>query len=396
MSTDTGDRSADRQRPNSVLIAKREERGWRSRKRAARELHVIWRANHGQFGAAPDVESLEKALYRHETGRTQVRDDAYRRLYCLAYEASPHELFGTLDQESVPDDGMFSLRSHKFIAAHLTPAHADALRAKLKFMPVLDQWLRCERVDYASPSVGGQCTLYLWPFGSLIFHLAEDVTMSSLADMAIWRCRSYEDNLSWATEELGKLLPSGPDASYILSTYWMREPAWLGEALDTALRILCIPKTLLERDLDAPDALDRALLVERSLLSQGFTHPGLHPFGIKGISIGYASWSGVVYHPVAEHRCLAEDELVAVELAAQALWTYCTYVNSEVEQGRDPAVPADYGWRFLRGVRSLLINPRPQETEQHRAMRNAILETSGLDTLLSHAIEVLRETEGLR
>jgi hypothetical protein len=116
-------------------------------------------------------------------------------------------------------------------------------------------------------------------------------------------------------------------------------------------------------------------------------------FGVRGISIGYASWSGVVYYPIAEQRCLTEGELVAAELATQALWTYCAYINGEVEHGRDPAVPAGYGWRFLRATRSRLVNPRPQETGQHRSMRAAILETSGITNHLSQAIETLREIE---
>ena len=50
----------------------------------------------------------------------------------------------------------------------------------------------------------------------------------------------------------------------------------------------------------------------------------------------------------------------------------------EVELGADPDVPREFGWRFLRGVRSRLVNERPQETSQHRAMREAIIDTSGL------------------
>ena len=44
-----------------------------------------------------------------------------------------------------------------------------------------------------------------------------------------------------------------------------------------------------------------------------------------------------------------------------------------------------------RGARCRLANPRPQESGQHRSMREAILETSGLAGQLDHAIETLRE-----
>lgn len=387
MSTDKG---TGRLRPNLVLSARRERKGWTSRRRAARELHRLWAAN---FPGPPDIESLEKALYRHETGRTQVRDDAYRKLYCLAYDASPHELFGDLSAEIASGEDNFAVRSHKLITAYIGPELVEQLRQRLTPTKAPGQLLDCERVGYDSPD--GECTLYLWSFGSVVFHLVEELSMPNIATLAVWRYRSYKEHLRWATDELKAVLQVPcPPASYVLSAYWVLQSSWQADELDTALRLLCMPKTLLERDADSPQALDHAMLVERSLLDQGFSHPGLRQFGIAGISIGYASWSGVIYHPLADQRCLSEDELMAVELATQSLWAYCNFINCEVEQGRDPDVPQRFGWRFLRGMRSLLANPRPQEIEQQRSTRNAIIETSGVDTLLTHAIEALRESEG--
>jgi hypothetical protein len=111
-----------------VLIAKREQKAWTSRRRAARELHLIWKTN---FPGAPDIDSLEKALYRHETGRTQVRDEIYRRLYCLAYDATPGELFG---DEEYGDAG---LDSHER-SGRLPDAQQHELISRIDSMP----WLR--------------------------------------------------------------------------------------------------------------------------------------------------------------------------------------------------------------------------------------------------------------
>ncbi len=80
----------------------------------------------------------------------------------------------------------------------------------------------------------------------------------------------------------------------------------------------------------------------------------------------------------------------------QAAWSYCNFIRSEVERSRDPVVPAEYGWRFVRGLRSRLTAERPQETSQHRSMREAIIETSGLSRHLAHAVETLREADGGR
>jgi hypothetical protein len=155
---------------------------------------------------------------------------------------------------------------------------------------------------------------------------------------------------------------------------------------------------LLEREVEqGVNSLARAELVEQSLLREGFDHAEVVEFGIKGIAKGFASWSGVVYFPVAESRALSEDELVRCELSVQAVWAYCDYIRNEVEQGLDPVVAGEYGWRFLRGVRSRLTTERPRESSQHRSMREAIIETSGLARHLSHAVETLREaTEGAR
>jgi len=388
MSTDKGT-SGRHPRPNLVLTAKREQRGWLSRRKAVRELHKIWTEH---LPSPPDLESLAKALYRHETGRAQVRDETYRKLYCLAYNASPHELFGSVTAENAPA-AEFRVRSHKFIPAFVGVEAAKHLAVTGDMRERTDQWFECHSGQI--PVSDGRCNLYVWPFGIAVFHLVEELAPSSLAALAVWRVRSYQENLAWATDQLRTML-QGDDvtASYVLSLYWLQEPAWSGDTLDIALRILSVPKVLLERHTDPTKALGHAELVEQTLLAEGFDHPEIIPFGIKGISAGQASWSGVVYHPLAEQRALTEAELVACELAVQSLWAYCDHLNGQVEEGRDPIVPDAYGWRFLRAARSRLTNPRPQENEQHRSMRNAILATCGIVNHLAHAIDTLRETDG--
>ncbi|MDQ4037767.1 MAG: hypothetical protein M3313_05330, partial [Actinomycetota bacterium] len=90
---------------------------------------------------------------------------------------------------------------------------------------------------------------------------------------------------------------------------------------------------------------------------------------------------------------LLEHELVACELSVQAVWAYCDHLRQQVERGSDPVVAGEFGWRFLRGIRSRLTTERPQETSQHRSMREAVVETSGLARHLAQAVEILRECE---
>ncbi|MEU4239780.1 hypothetical protein [Actinoplanes sp. NPDC026619] len=385
------DRNADSRQlqPNLVLAAKREARGWTSRRRAARELHRIWRDN---LPGCPDIESLEKSLYRHETGRVQVRDETYRKLYCLAYEATPHELFGSVDTETANERNLI-VRSHKFIPAFVGVEAAARLRSDPLAIGDVRHWLDCKVVPVEV--INGQCDLHVWPFGIVILHLVEDLALPNIAALSVWRIQSYKDNMGWATRKMRELVGhDDTEASYILSAYWVDKAPWSGEMLDTALRILAIPKVLLERDVDPENSLPHAELVERSLLAEGFEHADMVSFGIKGISIGYASWSGVVYFPMAKQRALAEDDLVHCELAVQALWSYSDHLNRMVERDVDPIVPEEFGWRFVRGARSRITNARPQENEQHRSMRNAILATCELESNLAQVIETLREVVG--
>lgn len=72
----------------------------------------------------------------------------------------------------------------------------------------------------------------------------------------------------------------------MLSLYWVDEPAWQGNDLHTALRLMCIPRVLVPR-LDNYDesCLASAALVERALFENGFNHPELVDFSMKGILV---------------------------------------------------------------------------------------------------------------
>jgi hypothetical protein len=375
--------------PNAVLIRLREAQGW-GRPRLAKQFELIGR-HHGI--PTPEPAAMEKQIYRLETGRTLRPTPIYAKLYCLTFERMTSELFGDLEPE-VPAGTTCAMRSHKFIPVFIGADVASALAtAGESWSWVDDQWMECRRRAVEHPS--GSCQLYLWPLGVALFHLVEDLAIKSVAHLAVWRRITYEQNMRWAQDQLHTLsecLVTGQP--YVLSLYWVDEPAWHGNDLYTALRLMCIPRVLVPRaDNLNESCLASAALVERTLLDNGFEHPELVDFSMKGISLGYASWSGVVYHPIARDRALREDELITCELSVQAVWAYCGHLRQQVETGNDPAVPAEFGWRFLRGVRSRLTTERPQETSQHRCMRDAIVHTSGLDRHLAQAVEILRDCD---
>jgi len=375
--------------PNAVLIRLREEQGW-GRPRLAKQFDLIGR-RHGI--PTPEPAAMEKQIYRLETGRTLRPTPMYAKLYCLTFDRTTLELFGDLEAGG-PAGVTCVTRSHKFIPVFVGAEAAAALGARGgQWSHVEDQWTDCRRLTVEHST--GSCQLYLWPFGVALFHLVEDLALESVAHLAVWRRITYEQNMRWAHDQLQKLVGSHVAGQpYVLSLYWVDEPAWQGNDLHTALRLMCIPRVLVPRaDNIDESCLASAALVERALLDNGFDHPELVDFGMKGISFGYASWSGVVYHPIARDRALREDELITCELSVQAAWAYCDHLRQQVENGDDPTVPSEFGWRFLRGIRSRLTTERSQETSQHRSMRDAVVETSGLGRHLAQAMEILRDCD---
>lgn len=329
-----------------------------------------------------EFQKVEQLRRQHQAAAAQ--SDKAQRLALISQWDQSHD--------NLTRDLGFSVRSNKFIAAFVGPEIAADLASRERASKSEEQWMPCHHMPVGHS--GGSCKLHVWPFGSAVFHLVEEQDFDSIADLAIWRIRSYEENMLWASAQLTRM--SGGlqvNASYVLSAYWLEAPTWGIDAVETALRIMCTPRVLLRRDLDdSEDPKAFAEQVERKLLTEGYEHPEISRFGVNGIANGFASWSGVVYHPIAPEQALQESELVACELATQALWVYCQHINNQVENGQDPVVHDSHGWRFLRGAKSRLVNPRPQETGQHRSMRDAILETSGLLTHLDQAIEALRQT----
>lgn len=296
---------------------------------------------------------------------------------------------------SPSSESRLGVRSHKFIAAYLMPDAVRGLSGLGVATPKeIHGSVSCWPIG--AEELSGDCHLYAWPFGSVIFHRVEDLNLPDIASLALWRIQSYVDDLSWATQKL-RALTGDPEsvASYVLSAYWVHTPIWAGRILESALRIICSPRVLLDRELhDVESCQSSARRAERELLAEGFSPPEMTSFGLRGVASGYASWSGVVYHPYEPERALAEKEIVSLELALQSIWVYCEYINSQVEKGIELSIPDGYGCSFLRAARSRLLNPRPQETGQHRSMRDAIVQTSGLPAHLALAMDAVKEAKG--
>ncbi len=313
--------------------------------------------------------------------------------------ATPHDdqQSGTLltlpEARGGSDQGSFAVVSHKFIPAYLGADAAHRLSKEPSFRRFPHDWLECHVTTIDNEA--GPCRLYVFACGVAVFHVCEQLEFSSVTSLAAWRWRSYRSALDWTSSRLADLLnPIGGDgvkSEYVLSLYWLQRPAWDGPDLDTAMRLISVPSVLISQE--PSDQVQETDAAEQSIFLDGLCHPDLVSFGVQGVSMGYASWSGVSYYPLAADRALSVEDLVSCELTVQALWCYCHRILAEVEDGRDPTVAAGYGWRFMRAAHSRLAAARAQETSQHRLMREAILSTSGLSQRLRAAQEVLRESE---
>ncbi|MDH2390867.1 helix-turn-helix transcriptional regulator [Streptomyces sp. HNM0663] len=303
--------------------------------------------------------------------------------------------------EALPVAAGIGVDSHKFLPVFIGVERARRLRAHMTTSSKVttgsaEEWLESSAARVAHPETPN-CTLHVFACGVAVFHIVQPHEPACLTELAVWRYRSYASDLPWARERIRELLDEdparAPNPEYVLSLYWLTSSPWTGSEYDTALRLLSTPSVLVDRGAPGGAApLDGS--VEALLLATGFDHPDIVSFGVRGVSTGYAGWSGVAYASIARERSLTVDELVACELTVQALWCFTRQVQQMIEDGQDPSMPERYGWRFLRAAYSRLTTARAQETAQHVLMREAIMKTSGLAERLRAAQDALREGVG--
>ncbi|GIJ25374.1 transcriptional regulator [Micromonospora qiuiae] len=291
--------------------------------------------------------------------------------------------------------GGYRIQSHKFIPAYIGTAVANELVDLPQMEPRPHEWLDVSVMRVPHPD--GLCMAHVFACGVVVLHLRQDLAPASLAEFAAWRYASYEGDLPWAAQQIERLLPKQPDSQtampeYVMSMYLLREPGCRREDLENAVRLLSLPSVLVNRHA-SPRPQPVSDHIEGRLLSEGFDHPSVESFGIPGVSVGFATWSGLAYHPLSPERALGVDELVSLEADVQMLWAYCRRIQRAVEDGRDPVVSPEFGWRFLRAAHSRLTTARAQETAQHCLMRQAAVTTSGLPERLTQAQAALREAE---
>ena len=378
-------------RPNRALITAREAKGYSQRGLAA---HA--RAKGLELGlVVPELDAVAKQIYRLERGTTaRPGEDFYLPALCAALGRTAAELFG--EAAAVPPPARaagWRVMSRKYMPVFVGADTAAQLATDAELVDRVCDWLLTRAGTLTFP--GGHCRVTVFGFGVVVVELVEKRTFSSIAELAVWRKTSYRSAQADVPELLGARWSAltGVEPAYVLSSYQLVDQHWQGEDLHTAMRLLSAPAVLLERRDGDPnaEALAQAEVAERACFRDGFTRPDIATFGIEGVSIGYASWSGVSYLPLSPGRAVDPEDLATFETVVQALWCYTHMISVAVEAGKDPVVPEAFGWRFLRACVSHLTSARPQETGQDRMMRDAILSSSRLATQLVDACAVLHD-----
>lgn len=378
-------------KPNRAFIAAREAKGYSQRTLAARAREAGLRLDL----PVPELEAICKQVYRLERGTiARPGEDFYLPALCAALSRSAAELFGEAAPVAAVDRANgWRVTSRKYAPIWIGSAAAAELAEDTRFVDGAHEWMAVKSTRL--PCSAGACTLSVFGFGVLVAEIVEELVFTSVAEFAVWRKSSYRTASDQLASCIGGLWPQleRNQPAYVLSTYRLHDQHWQGEDFHTALRLLCAPAVLLERHGGVPGAevLARAEVAERVCFRDGFNRPDIETFGIDGVALGYASWSGVSYFAIAPARAISEDELASFQHVVQALWCYTNMISEVVENGDDPVVPDEYGWRFVRACLSRLTSARPRESGQHRMMRDAILSTSRLTTQLVDAHAILRD-----
>ena len=375
--------------PNRAFIAARKAKGVGRMKLAALVRECGREIDKDR--EPPSLDRVLKCINRVERGEVRrPGGDFYAPAFAAALEVPASELFGDTDAVAAPSrDTGFVVTSHQIVPVFVGAERAGRLASEPSFRSTDWEWTRLASRQLDHPT--GSCTAYVLEWGTVVFHISHQLDLADVAELALWRKNAHDRTFAEATTLLRDLL-GDPDAAgpeYVLSAFWVDQPIWTGPDLDTAVQLICVPSVLLDRRLDDDERLlAKAEVAEQAHLRNGFTHPDIKEFGVSGVSIGCASWSGVVYLPLSPARALHPDEFVSFEVVAQGLWCYSAHILAADDLDH---LPDRYGWRFLRAARTRLTTAGPVETGQVRMMRDAVLSTSRLTEQLTQAQAILRD-----
>jgi len=295
----------------------------------------------------------------------------------------------------------FEVESHKFIPMYL----GSECYEELGEIPISEnQWASYKEVK---TECGRFCFL---PFGVGVWHLVERLEFETIADLAIWRRRTYRNiragdhlisvlakelfALEDHSEKHSQFEPVVGMPGYVLSAFVLIEPLWQADSLDTALRLLSCPTPLQSED-SADIKREEAIDLENGLLEAGFQSNDCERFGLDGFDCGYASWAGVSYYPLSKRSESFADRIIEFEIVVQSVWWFANCLK-ELLLSADRTKASSFGIEIVDLIKQFrrVTHIGATEPTSQRTMHEAILKTSRLEEVVEDTIELYNQLKG--
>jgi DNA-binding winged helix-turn-helix (wHTH) protein len=294
--------------------------------------------------------------------------------------------------------GKFQIESHKFVPVYLSEICFENNEHKIAQENVWASY-RELKTDF-----GRLCIL---PFGIGVWHLTEKVSFSNLTDFAIWRQKTYQNikqerhPLTHKTEELIKRNDIPQDdlflnkigkSGYILSLLNLKTSIWeKSPNINTALKLLACPTHLLS-DTISDSEREKVVEIENQFLQNEFSNRDVKEFGLAGIALGFASWTGVSYYQTPTNQSSLFEDIIEFEIAVQATW-WLSHCLREICLSFESADKhkLQNKLHFLIKQFGKLKTIGPRESISQRMMHEAILSTSRLEELVEDTLKLYNQ-----
>lgn len=295
-----------------------------------------------------------------------------------------------------PESGEFKVECHKFVPVYLGPrAYSDLTGATFESL-----WSEHRVVERAEGA------LFVLPLGVGVWHIWQELELSTLADLATWRRNTYQEIIkdrhliSTSTSELlatlrldvaDPLSSARGNLGYVLSVMVLNVPVWdEPNRLRTAIKLLSCLTPLQFADGDEL-AREEAIRLENELLEIGFAHKDVVEFGVSGSDLGFASWAGVSYHKFSGQPSRLRERIIEFEIAVQGLWWYTTCIK-EICLSRSLTAKSKRELRenvaAVTRQMGRLKTIGATEVSSQRTMCEAVLITSRLESLVDDTLKL--------
>lgn len=245
--------------------------------------------------------------------------------------------------------------------------------------------------------------LIWFDFGIAVWHLYKPMETNRIFDFSIHRRKLYKELLNekhkvcLITSEILNLIGINfnipfnrlSKVGYALSFVDIHDFACENSFVSNALKLFSSPSVLFPTDIGLedenginPEKIDELENLEITYIKNGVPDKDHYSFEVKGITTGFASWSGVstfIQDGALHNRTLLE--FVEYELYIQSIWWYCSHFKRLAVDGDSDFVKSHFNINKLKGRFASLLSVLPRESAVQRLYKEAIIETSRIKTL---------------